>query len=66
MKTPKDFVGKFGVLNRAMISIIILYVGMGLFGYLQYGSKAAGSITLNLPSDTETYVVNISRLIKDF
>ncbi|XP_023942840.1 proton-coupled amino acid transporter-like protein CG1139 [Bicyclus anynana] len=54
MKTPKDFVGKFGVLNRAMISIIILYVGMGLFGYLQYGHDAAGSITLNLPSETET------------
>ncbi|XP_039763395.1 proton-coupled amino acid transporter-like protein CG1139 [Pararge aegeria] len=54
MKTPKDFVGKFGVLNRAMISIIILYVGMGLFGYLQYGNAAAGSITLNLPSKTET------------
>ncbi|KAI5644817.1 transmembrane amino acid transporter protein domain-containing protein [Phthorimaea operculella] len=53
MKTPKDFVGKFGVLNRAMISIIILYVGMGLFGYLQYGDKAEGSITLNLPSKTE-------------
>ncbi|CAK1554003.1 unnamed protein product [Leptosia nina] len=54
MKTPKDFVGSFGVLNRAMISIIILYVGMGLFGYLQYGDEAAGSITLNLPSKTET------------
>ncbi|CAG4983936.1 unnamed protein product [Parnassius apollo] len=54
MKTPKAFVGKFGVLNRAMISIIILYVGMGLFGYLQYGNEAAGSITLNLPSGTET------------
>ncbi|CAG9558573.1 unnamed protein product [Danaus chrysippus] len=53
MKTPKDFVGKFGVLNRAMISIIILYVGMGMFGYLQYGNEAAGSITLNLPSKTE-------------
>ncbi|XP_049885092.1 proton-coupled amino acid transporter-like protein CG1139 [Pectinophora gossypiella] len=53
MKTPKDFVGKFGVLNRAMISIIILYVGMGLFGYLQYGNDAKGSITLNLPSNTE-------------
>ncbi|VVC86281.1 unnamed protein product, partial [Leptidea sinapis] len=53
MKTPKDFVGKFGVLNQAMISIIILYVGMGLFGYLQYGNEAAGSITLNLPSKTE-------------
>ncbi|KAI8430530.1 hypothetical protein MSG28_000767 [Choristoneura fumiferana] len=53
MKTPKDFVGKFGVLNRAMITIIILYVGMGLFGYLQYGEAAEGSITLNLPSETE-------------
>ncbi|XP_041987846.1 proton-coupled amino acid transporter-like protein CG1139 [Aricia agestis] len=53
MKTPRDFVGKFGVLNRAMISIIILYVGMGLFGYLRYGVEAKGSITLNLPSDTE-------------
>ncbi|KAM3968643.1 proton-coupled amino acid transporter-like protein acs [Aphomia sociella] len=53
MKTPRDFVGKFGVLNRAMISIIILYVGMGLFGYMQYGDNAVGSITLNLPSETE-------------
>jgi len=26
-----------------------LYVGMGLFGYLNYGAEAAGSITLNLP-----------------
>lgn len=54
MKTPKSFVGKFGVLNQAMISIIIMYIGMGLFGYLQYGDEAAGSITLNLPSSTET------------
>ncbi|XP_045784934.1 proton-coupled amino acid transporter-like protein CG1139 isoform X1 [Maniola jurtina] len=53
MKNPKSFVGTFGVLNRGMVSIIILYVGMGLFGYLQYGEAAAGSITLNLPSQTE-------------
>lgn len=53
MKTPKAFVGKFGVLNCGMITIIILYVGMGLFGYMRYGDKAAGSITLNLPSETE-------------
>lgn len=53
MKTPRAFVGKFGVLNRAMVSIIILYVGMGLFGYLQYGDGAEGSITLNLPSEVE-------------
>lgn len=56
MKTPKSFVGKFGVLNRAMISIIILYVGMGLFGYLQYGDQAEGSITLNLGTKQEKEV----------
>ncbi|CAH0703678.1 unnamed protein product [Spodoptera exigua] len=53
MKTPRDFVGKFGVLNCSMISIIVLYVGMGLFGYLQYGDESEGSITLNLPSGQE-------------
>lgn len=51
MKTPKDFVGKFGVLNKAMISIIILYVGMGLFGYLQYGKEVEGTVTLSLPNE---------------
>jgi proton-coupled amino acid transporter len=51
MKTPKSFGGPLGVLNRAMVSIIVLYVGMGLFGYLKYGDESAGSITLNLPKD---------------
>lgn len=51
MKTPKSFGGTFGVLNRAMLLIITLYVGMGFFGYIKYGSGALGSITLNLPAD---------------
>lgn len=50
MKTPGAFVGQCGVLNKSMISIVILYVGMGLFGYLAYGKTVAGSVTLNLPS----------------
>lgn len=49
MKTPKSFGGSFGVLNKAMIVIVVLYVGMGLFGYLNYGPGIEGSITLNLP-----------------
>lgn len=53
MKDPKSFGGNTGVLNRAMSIIVFLYVGMGLFGYLRYGEEAAGSITLNLPSDFE-------------
>lgn len=56
MKSPRDFVSKFGVLNCSMVSIIVLYVGMGLFGYLRYGDDSEGSITLNLPSETEMWV----------
>lgn len=51
MKTPKAFGGNSGVLNQAMIMIVLLYVGMGLFGYLNYGAAALGSITLNLPKE---------------
>lgn len=51
MKSPKKFGGGFGVLNKAMIVIVSLYVGMGLFGYMNYGSKVKGSITLNLPDE---------------
>ncbi|GJQ79448.1 hypothetical protein Trydic_g16306 [Trypoxylus dichotomus] len=48
MKTPKAFGGTIGVLNIAMSIIVTLYVGMGLLGYLTYGSDAKGSITLNI------------------
>jgi len=51
MKTPRSFGGSCGVLNQAMVFIIFLYVGMGFFGYLQYGDKTLGSITLNIPKE---------------
>lgn len=51
MRTPKSFGGSVGVLNRAMVFIVFLYVGMGFFGYLKYGEAIKGSITLNLPRD---------------
>ena len=34
-----------------MFIIVVLYVGMGLFGYLRFGSNALGTITLNLPNN---------------
>lgn len=61
MKTPKSFGGKVGVLNISMVSIVILYVGMGFFGYLKYGDESKGSITLNLPD--EVWVLVISRYL---
>lgn len=49
MGRPKEFRGSTGILNRAMCLIICLYVGLGLCGYLKYGSDIESSITLNLP-----------------
>lgn len=51
MKSPKSFRGPCGVLNIGMISIVFLYVGMGLLGYLAYGSDVSDTITLNLAKD---------------
>lgn len=51
MKTPQYFGGYCGVLNIGMTVIVLLYIAIGFFGYLKYGSKAEGSVTFNLPQD---------------
>lgn len=51
MKKPEKFGSTCGVLNMAMIPIIILYSTIGFFGFLKYGPATEGSITLNLPTD---------------
>lgn len=50
MQTPKSFGGYFGVLNRGMTGIVIMYVFVGFFGYIKYGNDCLGSVTLNLPA----------------
>lgn len=49
MRTPHDFGGWTGVLNLGMALVVSLYTSIGFYGYLKFGSKAKGSITLNLP-----------------
>ncbi|XP_023702924.2 proton-coupled amino acid transporter-like protein pathetic isoform X1 [Cryptotermes secundus] len=51
MKNPQDFGGWTGVLNTGMVIVAALYTSVGFFGYLKYGDKVQGSITLNLPPD---------------
>lgn len=51
MSDPKSFGTLFGVLNCSMIPITLLYTCVGLFGFLRYGDKVLGSITLSLPPD---------------
>lgn len=49
MKTPKDFRGITGILNRAMCLVVALYIGLGLAGYIRYGTAIESTITVNLP-----------------
>lgn len=51
MKNPKRFGSAFGVLNASMLPISILYMVVGLLGYLKYGEETKGSITLDMPQD---------------
>lgn len=49
MKNPQNFIGCPGVLNTGMAFVVGLYTLVGFLGYLKYGDKTEGSITLNLP-----------------
>ncbi|RZF43025.1 hypothetical protein LSTR_LSTR001203 [Laodelphax striatellus] len=51
MRHPSHFLGCPGVLNFAMLIVVSLITSLGFFGYLKYGDKTVGSITLNLPHD---------------
>lgn len=50
MAKPQHFLGCPGVLNITMTIVVVLYMFMGILGYLRYGNEAEGSITLNLPT----------------
>lgn len=57
MQTPRSYVGVTGVLSRAFAIIVVLYIGMGLFGYLKYGDAIRESITLSL--EMNSYMDNM-------
>ncbi|XP_011184166.2 proton-coupled amino acid transporter-like protein pathetic [Zeugodacus cucurbitae] len=52
MKKPQQFLGCPGVLNTAMIIVVIFYTAIGFLGYARFGSEVRGSITLNLLEGT--------------
>uniref|UniRef100_A0A6P7FD20 Proton-coupled amino acid transporter-like protein CG1139 n=1 Tax=Diabrotica virgifera virgifera TaxID=50390 RepID=A0A6P7FD20_DIAVI len=59
MKTPQNFGSPFGVLNKGMVVITILYTSMGFFGYIAYGSSVQGSISLSIGDDIPGQICRI-------
>ncbi|XP_031626914.1 proton-coupled amino acid transporter-like protein pathetic [Contarinia nasturtii] len=64
MKTPRSYVGPTGVLSRAFAIIVVLYIGMGLFGYLRYGAAIQETITLNLEAQNSEMDKILSHAVK--
>lgn len=42
MRKPQHFLGCPGVLNTAMITVVVLYAVIGFFGYVRYGDGVRG------------------------
>ncbi|KAH0535505.1 proton-coupled amino acid transporter-like protein pathetic [Cotesia glomerata] len=49
MKTPQNFVGICGVLNRGMSFVTLIYILLGFLGFLRYGEGVKAVVTSNLP-----------------
>lgn len=56
MRKPEDF---GWVLNIGMGIISFMFVSMGLLGYVAFGDKIQGSVTLNLPDNTLYDIVKL-------
>uniref|UniRef100_A0A8R1HY68 Aa_trans domain-containing protein n=1 Tax=Caenorhabditis japonica TaxID=281687 RepID=A0A8R1HY68_CAEJA len=66
LKYPKDMTGISGVLSTAMNLVTVLYAFLGFFGYVTFGPKVQGSLTLNLPNSVLTVSIKGLLVLKIF
>ncbi|XP_017133590.1 glutamate transporter polyphemus [Drosophila elegans] len=59
MAKPQHYIGWFGVLNLAIILVLVSYIFFGIMGYWRYGDQTADSVTLNIP--TNEVVAQVSK-----
>ncbi|CAG2119646.1 unnamed protein product [Medioppia subpectinata] len=51
VRNKYNFSKATGVVNVALIIVVILYLGIGLLGYLKYGADVGDVLTLSLPNE---------------
>ncbi|XP_043644569.1 glutamate transporter polyphemus isoform X2 [Drosophila teissieri] len=51
MAHPQSYLGLFGVLNLAVLFILLSNMFFGIIGYWRFGESVHASITLNIPQD---------------
>lgn len=48
MENPRHFAKPAGVLNTGMTAVTVIYLIVGVLGYVAYGDNVQGSISSNL------------------
>ncbi|XP_017058853.1 glutamate transporter polyphemus-like isoform X2 [Drosophila ficusphila] len=51
MEKPQHYIGWFGVLDKAIVLVLISYIFVAIMGYWRYGEEIQDSLSLNIPSD---------------
>ncbi|XP_016941806.4 glutamate transporter polyphemus [Drosophila suzukii] len=51
MAKPQHYLGWFGVLDWAIVIVLISYIFFGIMGYWRYGDQIADSVSLNIPTN---------------
>ncbi|KAH8314649.1 hypothetical protein KR074_006494, partial [Drosophila pseudoananassae] len=60
MKHPEQYIGWFGILDIAVVFIVISYIFFGVMGYWKYGDDIQTALSLNLP--TEEPIAKVSQV----
>uniref|UniRef100_A0A0K0DJQ1 Aa_trans domain-containing protein n=1 Tax=Angiostrongylus cantonensis TaxID=6313 RepID=A0A0K0DJQ1_ANGCA len=66
MRSPQHMVGCCGVISTTVLFVGIIYVCTGILGYVTYGERILGSITLNLTNSPLDLSVKVMLMVMTY
>ncbi|CAJ0607630.1 unnamed protein product [Cylicocyclus nassatus] len=66
MRKPKDMLGPCGVISGVVIMLSILYAFTAVLGFITYGDRLRGSITLNLTNSWFDFTIKMSLMLMTY